>query len=82
MRLSERDRGHMSMFLTTEELAELTEATTRSKQIEWLARRGWVFEISRLGNPKVLRGYAASKMGLATEAPAGQTEPDFSHWRY
>jgi hypothetical protein len=69
------------LFLTPEEIAGLTDTPLRSLQIEWLTSRGWTFEISRLGNPKVLRAYAEARMGLATAAPAAQTEPDFSHWQ-
>lgn len=68
------------MFLTTEELADLTECRLRCKQIDWLNTHGWVYATSRLGNPKVLRAYAEQRLGLATAAPKAETEPDFSHW--
>jgi Domain of unknown function (DUF4224) len=69
------------MFLTAEELAELTDSKVRSKQIEWLDQHRWTYEISRLGKPKVLRAYAEQRLGLAGAAPSAQTEPDFSHWQ-
>lgn len=72
----------MSLLLTSDELVELTESAKRSLQIAWLTSHGWVFELSRLGNPKVLRAYAEQKLGLATGAQAGQTEPDFSSWQH
>lgn len=68
------------MFLTPEELTDLTESRSRNKQIDWLNVRGWIYTTSRLGNPKVLRAYAEQKLGLATAAPESATEPDFSHW--
>jgi len=72
----------MTPFLSPEELAELIDSPKRSLQIAWLTERGWVFEISRLGNPKVLRAYVDAKMGLATISAPGQTEPDFSSWQH
>jgi hypothetical protein len=69
------------MFLTPEELAELTDSKVRGKQIEWLDQNGWVYATSRLGNPKVLRAYAEQRLGIASAAPSAQTEPDFSHWQ-
>ena len=68
----------MNLFLTAEELADLTDAAMRSKQIEWLTSHGWIFEVSRLGNPKVLRAYAEARLGLATSAPAGRAQPNFA----
>jgi Domain of unknown function (DUF4224) len=67
-------------FLTPEELAELTESRLRSKQVDWLDRHGWVYVLSRLGNPRVLRAHAEIKMGLVSTMPSAETEPDFSHW--
>lgn len=68
------------MFLTEDELHDLTDATLRRLQIAWLESHGWTFEISRLGRPKVLRAYAERRMGLAEAKNTDQTEPDFSHW--
>ena len=68
------------MFLTPEELTELTDSRLRSKQVDWLNAHGWVYATSRLGKPKVLRAYAEHMLGLPTAAPQSQIEPDFSHW--
>lgn len=70
----------MIMFLTEEDLQELTDATLRRLQIAWLESHGWTFELSRLGRPKVLRAYAERRLGLDDAKKSDQTEPDFSHW--
>jgi hypothetical protein len=70
----------MSNFcLTSEEIAEITDARTRALQIAWFDSHGWTYELSRLGNPKVARSYAEQKMGVGRGATAA-AEPDFSHW--
>ena len=45
----------MSIFLSQEEISELTECEKPSKQSDWFAARGWVFERSRLGRVKVFK---------------------------
>lgn len=58
------------MFLTVDDLAELTGYRSAKGQIDWLRARGWVFELNRLGKPKVDREYYRSKMGnCAATAP-------------
>ncbi|MBS0424573.1 MAG: DUF4224 domain-containing protein [Proteobacteria bacterium] len=69
----------MTLFLTQSELSELTDCQKRSKQTEWLDRRGWRYEVSRLGKVKVLRSYAEMRMGMPVNGEQEQTtEPDFS----
>lgn len=46
------------MFLTAEELAELTERSQAAAQIRWLVSRGWRHEVGANGRPKVLRAEA------------------------
>ena len=43
------------MFLTREELFELTERTQSAAQRRWLARMGYKFDVGPSGRPKVLR---------------------------
>jgi len=50
-------------FLTRDELRELTGAKLRKKQIAWLQRRGWEYELNCLGWPVVLRSTMEGKMG-------------------
>ena len=51
------------MFLTPEELRELTDRTYAKYQIAWLVENGWKWEPSADGHPKVLRAYAEERMG-------------------
>lgn len=51
------------MLITDEELYELTGYKSGKGQAEWLRQRGWIFEMNRLGRPKVDREYYRSKMG-------------------
>jgi hypothetical protein len=52
-------------FLTRDELNELTGAKLRKKQIAWLQRRGWEYELNCLGWPVVLRAMVEGKMGAS-----------------
>lgn len=51
------------MFLTNEELKELTGYSFRSRQIEWLRNHNWKFEINARNLPKVARAYFEIRMG-------------------
>jgi hypothetical protein len=51
-----------SMFLTREELLELTDYRQSAAQRRWLIQRGWRFEIGRDGHPKVLRNEVEGRM--------------------
>ena len=64
------------MFITTDDLYELTDAKTPRLQIAWLDSHGWVYEVSRLGKPKVLAEYAKMRLGMA-KTVRQVTEPDF-----
>lgn len=69
------------MFLTIEELQELTGWKLPSKQAEWLTRNGWLFALSAGGRPKVLRTYTEHRLGgtkSADPGPCAQTEPNFA----
>jgi hypothetical protein len=70
----------MGLFLTSDQLEDLTDAKRRDLQIAWLEKNGWEFEISRLGNPEVLLAYMEKRMGLSSPDPKASTEPDFTHW--
>lgn len=69
-----------SIFLSPEELKELTDYETARYQKAWLDRHGYTYELSARGRPKVLRAYVMQRMGLASAAPLKHTEPDFSKW--
>ena len=66
----------MSTFLSEDELCELTDAVHKSKQIEWLATRGWPFEQSCLGKIKVLRSTMEVKMGVVSMSGRRKSVPD------
>lgn len=61
-----------SLLLTLEELRVLTGYRTRSKMVEWLTQRDWVFEPpSKKGDiPKVDRSYFHARMSGQT--PTGR----------
>ncbi|MFZ6760841.1 DUF4224 domain-containing protein [Undibacterium sp. Ji50W] len=54
------------MFLTDEELRELTGYTYRSRQILWLKKNNWKFEVSAQLRPKVARSYFEIRLGGAS----------------
>lgn len=68
------------MFLTPDELVELTERKTKATQIAWLKANGFRFVIGANGNPKVLREHVQAKLcGHASTATAPVTaEPNWS----
>lgn len=68
------------MFLTPEDLHELTGFVRPSKQIDWLTKQGIVFRIAGDGHPRVMTDHLRKVMGVA--APSKQkTAPDFSTLR-
>lgn len=44
----------MSLFVSPEQLAEVTDLVQHAAQIRWLRARGYKFEISSTGRPRVL----------------------------
>jgi len=69
------------MFLTLDELRDLTGYALPAYQCRWLDRRGYPFETTGNGRPKVLRGYVEKRLGLLTAVTLDETEPDFSRWK-
>ena len=55
------------LFLTPVELEELTGYKINSKQVQWLAARGWRYEVSAIGRAKVSRSYCEARMGVSGE---------------
>lgn len=51
------------MFLTAEELRELTGYTYYCRQIDWLRNHNWKFELTAQLRPKVARSYFESRLG-------------------
>lgn len=71
-----------SLFLSAEDLRDLTDTPVKALQMRWLDDHGWTYTKSRMGNPKVLRAYMERRMGLTTSTPASNTttEPDWSSY--
>lgn len=65
------------MFMTIDELVELTGYKTAKGQVAWLRVRGWRFETDRLDRPKVDRDYCKSRMGIQQAAPV-EAEPNWA----
>jgi hypothetical protein len=56
------------MFLSPDELVELTDSHRRQDQAKWLRENGFVFFYSRLGNIKVLRAHVEAQFGVRENA--------------
>jgi hypothetical protein len=68
------------VFLSHEELSELSGVTTRPAQIAWLEERRIPYVTCRGGRPKVLRAYIERRLGLCDDIQKGtETQPDFTH---
>lgn len=69
------------MFLTDAELRELTGYAYPCRQIDWLRRYNWKFEITAQNRPKVARMYFDARMGStvkSAEAPSDSlVRPNF-----
>lgn len=62
------------MFLTGEELKELTGFVRAAKQLEWLRTNGWKFAEDAQRRPKVARTYFELRLG-GVAAPDTRAEP-------
>lgn len=51
------------MFLSPDDITELTGYKIPAYQIRWLRERGWVFEIGGDGRPKILTAHAMQRLG-------------------
>lgn len=68
------------MFLTADELRELTGLTRWSAQIRWLSARGWAHAVRADGRPVVSRKEAERQLESRGSAPRARatSEPDFA----
>jgi hypothetical protein len=66
----------LTLFLSHNEIAQLTGYVRSADQIKWLSRKAWVHEVAANGHPVVLRSYAEARLGQVVEAKG--MEPDFS----
>ena len=66
------------MFLTWTEISELTGYKYKKLQIKWLLSRGYKFEVSANGSPKILKTYVEQILGGKLKYKAKQSQPDLS----
>jgi hypothetical protein len=64
----------VSLLLTADELEALTGYKLAAYQRKWLTARGWAFELSASGKPRVLRAHAEERLG----GKRREWKPDFS----
>ena len=64
------------MFLTPDEIEELTERKRKADQAAWLRKHGIPFLIGANGHPRVSRSYVENV--LAGRSDANQPEPNFA----
>jgi hypothetical protein len=65
------------MFLTAEEIRELTGYQRYADQRTWLTNHGWRFEVNAAGRPIVLRSFAEKRLGDEHSGKKSAV-PDFS----
>ena len=71
-----------TLFLTPDELVELTGYRRKSAQIAWLSTHGWRFAVSAGGYPRVARAYLERRMVARSPGPAVESAaPDFGALR-
>ena len=64
------------LFLSSDELRELTDLKIAKAQIRWLEKHAYPFEISAAGKPKVLRSFVLDRLKSFTTLRQS-TEPNF-----
>ena len=62
------------LFLTRDELTDLTGFKARHCQARWLARNRWRFVLTRRKEPKVARDHFNDRMGCGNGSSAGQAD--------
>lgn len=72
------DHGKSGVFLTGDELRDLTGFVKPSKQIQWLKQEGFEFRIAADGHPRLLRAHVFRLMGVVDSVARRRTTPDFS----
>lgn len=64
------------LFLSQDELRDLTDLKVPKAQIRWLTAHSFPFEIGASGKPKVLRSFLIQRLQLSMPSN-NQTEPNF-----
>ena len=65
------------MFLTADELRQLTGRARSAAQIAALKRGGYRYTVNSLGRPIVLRAHVERRLDGARSGPDTRTSPDF-----
>lgn len=65
------------LFLTADELRELTDLKIPKAQIKWLDKHNYPYEISASGKPKVLRSFVLDKLKSSFQTKTYSYEPNF-----
>lgn len=66
------------MFLTQEDIQDLTGFKNRKNQIKWLRENGINFLIAGDGRPRVLHSHIESLIGATSKTVKRRVEPNFS----
>lgn len=69
--------SHTLIFLTQEEIRELTDLKIPKAQMRWLQKNSYPFEVAASGKPKVLREYVMSKLMTISFTTTPTNEPNF-----
>lgn len=64
------------LFLSADELRELTDLKIPKAQMRWLDKHHYPYEISASGKPKVLRSFLIERLNLKGTTNS-KTEPNF-----
>lgn len=59
------------MFLTPDQVRELTGCARVAQQIDWLKARNYAFDLDAKGRPVVLRSYVEGRLGGTIASQTG-----------
>ena len=65
------------IFLTQEELRELTDLRIPKAQMRWLKKHDYPYEISGAGKPKVLKSFVLNRLQNISNITSIANEPNF-----
>jgi hypothetical protein len=66
------------MFLSDEDVKELSGYVNTSCQIRWLSQNGIKFLVRADGKPRVLQSHIEEVMGVAAKTTKRRSEPNFA----
>lgn len=68
----------MSLFLSRDELMDLTGRKIRSKVIAWLTENGYKYDVAADGWPKVLHAAVEARLMPSASKRKTKVQPDFT----